>query len=75
MPSLGVILSTENLRAQNFGRELVFSADFCYNGADEKPLSEGSLKTRVLLEVWALPEAFVIQRRNRRDIMEQQIRI
>ena len=28
----GVILLTENLRAQNVGRELVFSADLCYNG-------------------------------------------
>ena len=28
---LGVILLTENLRAQNVGRELVFSADLCYN--------------------------------------------
>ena len=27
----GVILLTENLRAQNVGRELVFSADMCYN--------------------------------------------
>ena len=25
---------------QNFGRELVFSADLCYNGANEKPPSE-----------------------------------
>ena len=24
----------------NFGRELVFSADLCYNGANEKPPSE-----------------------------------
>ena len=23
----------------NFGRELVFSADLCYNGANEKPFS------------------------------------
>ena len=26
-----MILLTENLRAQNVGRELVFSADMCYN--------------------------------------------
>ena len=24
----------------NFGREIVFSADLCYNGANEKPPSE-----------------------------------
>ena len=29
--AFGVILLTENLRAQNVGRELVFSADMCYN--------------------------------------------
>ena len=27
----------ENWQAQNFGRELVFSADLWYNGANEKP--------------------------------------
>ena len=27
---------TENWQLQNFGRELVFSADLCYNGANEK---------------------------------------
>jgi len=26
---------TENWQAQNFGRELVFSADLCYNGMGE----------------------------------------
>ena len=31
----GVILLTENLRAQNVGRELVFSADLWYNGYDK----------------------------------------
>jgi hypothetical protein len=25
-------------RRKDFGRELVFSADLCYNGADKKPL-------------------------------------
>ena len=33
-------LLTENLRAQNVGRELVFSADLCYNRATGKPPSE-----------------------------------
>ena len=37
--AFGVILLTENLRAQNVGRELVFSADLCYNRANEKPPS------------------------------------
>ena len=31
---------TESLRTQKIGRELVFSADLCYNGANEKPPSE-----------------------------------
>ena len=31
---------TEKWQSQNFGRELVFSADLCYNGANEKPSSE-----------------------------------
>ena len=30
---------TEKWQSQNFGRELVFSADLCYNGANEKPFS------------------------------------
>ena len=30
---------TEKWQSQNFGRELVFSADLCYNGANEKPSS------------------------------------
>ena len=34
---LGVILLTENLRTQNVGRELVFSADLCYNRTNKKP--------------------------------------
>ena len=77
----------------NFGGELVFSADLCYNGTNKKPLPWGevaakptervngsndtpshplprelslraSLKIRASLGVWALPEAFVIRRRN-----------
>ncbi len=38
--AIGVILLTENLRAQNVARELVFSADLCYNGISENPPSE-----------------------------------
>ena len=30
----------ENGQAQNNGRKIVFSADLCYNGANEKPPSE-----------------------------------
>ena len=30
---------TEKWQSQNFGREIVFSADLCYNGANEKPSS------------------------------------
>ena len=47
----------------NFGRELVFSADFCYNRTIEKPPG-GSLKIRTI-EVRALPKAFVMRGRNR----------
>ena len=38
-PSSLCVLSGE-LAGKNFGRELVFSADLCYNDANEKPLSE-----------------------------------
>ena len=31
---------------QNFGRELVFSADMCYNGANEKPLALGEVAAK-----------------------------
>ena len=49
----------------NFGGELVFSADLCYDGTNKKPpFAQGSLKIRTI-EVRALPEAFVIRRRNR----------
>ena len=85
----------------NFGRDIVFSADLCYNGVNEKPplckgrwqpkadggivkklkisennpsvatatapFTQGSLGIRATLGVWALPYAFVIQRRNWRD--------
>jgi hypothetical protein len=27
----------------NFGRDIVFSADFCYNGTNEKPLPLGEV--------------------------------
>jgi len=30
----------------NFGRELVFSADLCYNGTNEKPPSEREVARR-----------------------------
>ena len=75
--------------------EIVFSADLCYNGTNEKPRPLGevaakpterenggkntpshllsrelsqreSLWMRATLGVWALPDAFVKQRRNRR---------
>ena len=44
--TIGVILLTENLRAQNVGRELVFSADLWYNEANEKPPSEREVARR-----------------------------
>jgi len=34
-----VLFITEHLQAQKLGRELVFSAELSYNGADEKPSS------------------------------------
>ena len=38
---------TEKLKAQKVGRELVFSADLCYNGTNKKPpFTQGSLWTR-----------------------------
>ena len=79
---------------QKIGGELVFSADLCYNEANEKaspfgrgggvadgegewwqyslsPAIAGALpmgepKVAHNLRVWALPDAFVIQRRNSR---------
>ena len=91
--TISLLFQAENLKAQKVGRELVFSADMCYTGANEKPLPLGevaakptervrlwnetpshplsrelsqreSLKTCATLGVWALPAAFVIQRRN-----------
>ena len=38
-----LIFLTANLQAQNLGRELVFSADLCYNGANKKPLPLGEV--------------------------------
>ena len=37
---------TENLQAQSFGRELVFSADLCYNGTNEKPRPLGEVAAK-----------------------------
>ena len=39
------VLSGE-LAGKNFGRELVFSADLCYNCANEKPPSEREVARR-----------------------------
>jgi len=33
---ISLLFLTENLQAQNFGRELVFSADLCYNGVGDE---------------------------------------
>ena len=40
---ISMLFLTENLRAQKNGRELVFSADLCYNGDNDKasPLGRG----------------------------------
>ena len=46
----GVILLTENLRAQNVGRELVFSADLWYNRTNEKPLPLGEVAMNLALQ-------------------------
>jgi len=43
---ISLLFLTENLQAQSFGRELVFSADFCYNGTNEKPRPLGSEAAR-----------------------------
>ena len=48
-----------------FRQRIVFSDDLCYNGANRKPPG-GSLWMRATIGVWALPEAFVKQMRNRR---------
>ena len=44
--TVSVILLSENLRAQNVGRELVFSAVFWYNGTNEKPLPLGEVAAK-----------------------------
>ena len=36
----------EKWQTQNFGRELVFSADLCYNGANEKALPLGEVAAK-----------------------------
>ena len=38
--AISLLSLTENLQAQNIGRELVFSADLCYNGISEKASSQ-----------------------------------
>ena len=58
----------------NFGRDVVFSADLWYNWFVGRGLAPAVMKDFVLCNggtkappykgVWALPEAFVIQRRN-----------
>lgn len=53
----------------NFGRDVVFSADLRYNEDNEKEVSlrEGVFgHAHVSFLGWALPDAFVIQRRNLR---------
>ena len=59
---------------KNFGREIVFSDDFCYNWFVGRGLAPAAMKDFVLCNggtkappykgVWALPDVFVIQRRN-----------
>ena len=34
--TFSLLFLTEDLRAQNIGRELVFSADLCYNGMGDE---------------------------------------
>ena len=43
---LSLLFLTENLQVQSFGRELVFSADLCYNGANEKPRPLGEVAVK-----------------------------
>ena len=45
----------DNQQAQNFGRELVFSADLCYNWSNEKPPSE-----ETLIKSWTKPQKYGI---------------
>ena len=43
---LSLLFLTENLKAQEIGRELVLSADLWYNGANEKPLPLGEVAAK-----------------------------
>ena len=55
---------TENLRAQNIGRELVFSADLCYNGMGDVMDSGKELPQRKRLRLknfdYSTPGAYFI---------------
>ena len=44
--SLSLSFLTDKLKAQKVGRELVFSADLWYNGANEKPLPLGEVAAK-----------------------------
>ena len=60
---------TENWQAQDFGRELVFSADLCYNGTNEKSSSGREPKVDNNISGMGVPDTgvvcnAVIQRRN-----------
>ena len=52
-----------------FGRDIVSSADLCYNGISEKPPSERERWICATLGYGLCPYDLVGQRRNRRDIM------
>ena len=43
---ISLLFLTESLRTQKIGRELVFSADLWYNGANEKPLPLGEVAAK-----------------------------
>ena len=43
---ISLLSLTEKLKAQEIGRELVFSADLCYNEANEKPLPLGEVAAK-----------------------------
>ena len=49
-PAISLLFLTENLRAQNVGRELVFSADLCYNGVSKKAFLREEGGTRSVTE-------------------------
>ena len=44
--TISLLSLTEKWQEQNFGRELVFSADLWYNGANEKPLPLGEVAAK-----------------------------